>query len=337
MGNEFNSEDNQVAMSKNGDNFSAMILPEGFKPEEMIYFSVQTTIADSTYSWSASHLFPEDIDSNLITPIHDVQGTGDESPLKNQEVVISGRVTANYDHSFYMQTTGDKRNGINVYNTFFRGKIGDSLVVRGKIDEYNNLTELLDVTYLYNFKKNNPIEPKIITTNDFNEDNEGILVTLKGVTFTNGGKVIPEENASYIFNDQYGSGVAFISYSSRLAGKYLTSGKADITGILSQYMNTYQLLPRNIDDIKIVTKSHEFTDQQNSVSFYPNPFKNELHIDSKEKIKQINIYNSSGQLILNETDKLKTINTNSLNSGLYILEVIFDDFKTSKSKIVKLD
>ena len=62
---------------------------------------------------------------------------------------------------------------------------------------------------------------------------------------------------------------------------------------------------------------------QNLFNFitYPNPVKEQLHIQSNSKIKCIEIYNLNGQLLLKSRRGDQTINTKGLKRGTYIIKI----------------
>lgn len=62
---------------------------------------------------------------------------------------------------------------------------------------------------------------------------------------------------------------------------------------------------------------------QNLFNFitYPNPVKEQLHIQSNSKIKHVEIYNLNGQLLFNSHKGDEIINTKKLSKGTYILKV----------------
>ena len=99
---------------------------------------------------------PEQPQPGEITPIAEIQGTGDTSPLEGQTVTTEGVVTAVYDeggkNGFFLQTAGtgeiknpgDASDGIFVYmggNQNFP-KTGDSVQVTGSVSEYYNQTQI---------------------------------------------------------------------------------------------------------------------------------------------------------------------------------------------------
>lgn len=71
------------------------------------------------------------------------------------------------------------------------------------------------------------------------------------------------------------------------------------------------------------------------VSIYPNPVNDVLNIQSVNNIESISVYNFFGSKVLVYNNVVKTINTSSLDSGVYILETRFDVGK-SILKFIKI-
>lgn len=74
------------------------------------------------------------------------------------------------------------------------------------------------------------------------------------------------------------------------------------------------------------------------VKTYPNPVSNEMTIEANEEIKEVSIYNLFGQKVLKKqpTTNSMTIETNGLQSGIYIAKSIMIDGKESISKFIKI-
>lgn len=68
-------------------------------------------------------------------------------------------------------------------------------------------------------------------------------------------------------------------------------------------------------------------------NFYPNPVKNELNINSKSDVKNVSIYNVSGQLVLNANSN--KINTSALSTGVYVVRTELKNGQIETFKIVK--
>jgi endonuclease I/DNA/RNA endonuclease YhcR with UshA esterase domain len=336
-GNTFDSETHQINMVKSGDKYNANLSFSGYKAGDMIYFKIQTTNStNQKANFKASYLLPEKIQKDQLTAISVVQGNGMASPLVNQKVTISGRVTANFDNSFYIQTGNGKRSGVNIYNTLFTGKTGDSLVITGVPAEYNDLTEITNISSVYNFKSNKITEPVVLTASQVNEDYEGMLVQINNVTFDKPGTVIPEQNMSYIATDKTGSVVIYINLYSRLVRKTFPSKATNIVGIVSQYQGVYQILPRDLSDFKEYTSTKylsQFT-LKNMVVF-PNPANDLLNIQSDKSILTLRIMNLSGRVILVQEQDQKQIPIQNLTPGVYILEATFENGMINRTKFCK--
>ena len=338
-GLQYDSEDHQKAMTKSGETYSTAISFAGFNAGDMVYFNVVATNSkNEKTSFRANYLIPENIPASQLTAIGDVQGTGSPTPFVNQLVTVSGRVTANFDNSFYLQSGNGKRSGINIYDTHFTGKIGDSLVVKGTATEYSELTEIGAPSYVYNFKSNKTLNPVVVTASQINEDYEGMLVQINNVTFDKPGSVIPEQNMSYYATDITGSVVVYINKYSRLVNKRFPTKATNLIGVVSQYQGTYQILPRNISDFREYTDVAKSIEKSNSyLVVYPNPANEILTIGNEKPIRNIKISNLTGQLVYNRFADERKVYISNLGKGIYIIEVIFNDGTIGRSRFCKAD
>ncbi|WP_456440662.1 T9SS type A sorting domain-containing protein [Psychroserpens sp.] len=73
----------------------------------------------------------------------------------------------------------------------------------------------------------------------------------------------------------------------------------------------------------------------NFTTIYPNPFKNNISILTSETIESIKIYNISGQLIEQWQFNNGTLHTEKLSSGVYFLQLEFNDRTITKKMIKK--
>ena len=336
-GNVFDSETHQQKMNLSGDIYLASISFSGYNPGEIIYLKVVVTnTSNEKTTCRSNYLLPEKIDTAQLTSINQVQGTGISSPLADHEVIISGRVTANFDNSFYLQAGTEKRSGINIYNTLFTGKEGDSLVVRGIPSEYSNLTELTNISYVYNFKSNKKAEPVVLTASQVNEDYEGMLVQINNVIFNKPGTVIPEENTNYLATDPSGNVVVYINRYSRLVLKSFPAVASTLVGIVSEYNGTYQILPRYINDIKVYTPVVDLTKKvKTELAVFPNPASTSLNIKTDLPIYSVKIVAINGQTIKLLKAVHGQINIQDLLPGIYILEATLENMTIRRSRFVK--
>jgi len=247
IGTTWDSEDYSYTMSQSGDEWTGAFDLSSFSEGDMVYYKIEAIQGETKEILRGTYRIPI---AKTLTEISEVQGTGNSTPLSNSVVTIGGRVCANFDNTYYIQNGSDPRNGIAIYD-IRRGHLGDSIVVSGKVSEYNNLTELTDISYTYVYSNDNKtVEPVEITIDQANENYEGMLVKIRNVTFLDGDAMIPlSEQINLVFTDGSSSMNVYCRYNSRLSGNVLPSGAVDVTGIVSQYQDNYQLLVNSIDDI----------------------------------------------------------------------------------------
>lgn len=71
-----------------------------------------------------------------------------------------------------------------------------------------------------------------------------------------------------------------------------------------------------------------------NIQFYPNPVKDELHIETNGSINKIEVYSMNGQLLIES--KSNQVPTASLIKGTYILKIITDSY-TETQRFTKVD
>jgi hypothetical protein len=78
---------------------------------------------------------------------------------------------------------------------------------------------------------------------------------------------------------------------------------------------------------------------ENQIRVYPNPAKNEIHLDINQsiqgKIDKIAIYNLLGELVFSSNQYLETIKLDNLSSGMYVIKISASEFEISKKLIVQ--
>lgn len=75
----------------------------------------------------------------------------------------------------------------------------------------------------------------------------------------------------------------------------------------------------------------------NAVSVFPNPAKDVMTVQAINNIKEIQVYNATGQLVINQTVNAKTItvNTSGLTTGIYNLKAILDNGTINKKVVIQ--
>ena len=303
-GDSYNSESHEILMSSSGDVYSGNMDLTGFTENEYLYYKVVAADGTNESVVYGSYRIPKNISGGQLTTIPAIQGTGSTSPLSSQAVITSGILVANLDNSFYIQSSESQYSGMCIYGANQRGRIGDSIIVAGTVTEYQGLTEIGNITYVYNYPGRN-IEPLELAVSQVGEEHEGMLITIRNASFAQGGTTIPDGGISYTFSDGTGSMPIYVRYGARLVGYELPSGTVNITGVLSQYGTEYQILVRDMNDFA----SGDDTDPPYIVAINVNDA-SWLMVDFNERLDA-----TTSQLITNYT-----INNNITVLGAYLYE-----------------
>lgn len=153
----------------------------------------------------------------------------------------------------------DNTAGIPAYGDSVKNvNLGDSVTITGTLKTYGGLLELDPIARVIVISTNNPIpEPIVVTPAQISETYEGSLVQILNATFTDAGGTFVG-NKTYKINANGESVNIFVKTGQNdIIGQPIPFGVVKLTGISSQYYNTYnapfpgyQLLPRTIADIQ---------------------------------------------------------------------------------------
>ncbi|MBD3225500.1 MAG: T9SS type A sorting domain-containing protein [Caldithrix sp.] len=195
-----------------------------------------------------------------VTPIKDIQYTEDasgDSPLNGQEVTISGIITAEPyafgGSNYWIQDSSAAWSGVMVYDSDREVAEGDSVTLTGTVDEYYNMTEIVDVT-AFTIEKEGVfgIEPMTVSTGEIATDSsmaeayEGCLIKVMDLDITNpdlgygewevddgSGGVRVDDKADYFFNP----------------ADYTEVGVESITGVMDYSFSNTKIQPRLAWDV----------------------------------------------------------------------------------------
>ena len=200
----------------------------------------------------------------VLTPLNvaaEVNPTTGVALRDGQVHVVRGIVTTpdfdgNTGYSFYMQ---DATGGINVFRTadkpnYTTPTTGDQLEIRGTIDQFNGLTEIIPDSIIVLATGQTVPTPVVVTS--LAETTESILVRLNNMTLVNAAQWT---NTGSGFNVDITDGTQTflmrVDADVNVYGSTAPTGLFDVIGVGSQFDNTspftggYQLFPRSTADI----------------------------------------------------------------------------------------
>jgi len=203
---------------------------------------LSTFFSPTAYATGFQHKHSDTITSQIIT-ISDAR----KQAVGNQ-VTVAGRVTVSdqFGGPAFIQDTSA---GIAIYdssnNLYPQISIGDSLVVTGQLSQFHSLLELTNISYTV-YPETNIVKPKEITLNQISEAYEGQLVAIKNASYSSKGTFSIDKN--YPVSDAFGSAIVRIDNNTDINGSQIPTTPVNITGVVSEYDHTYQIMPRNMED-----------------------------------------------------------------------------------------
>lgn len=301
-----------------------------------VLYTVTAEDEETTKIWTVS------VGYESLTSIYEIQYTTDasgDSPLKDQTVTTSGIVTSlHYSYmggtyrGFFIQDSTAAWNGLYVYTVADNTPaVGDSVIVTGKVIEFNNLTELSNLTRFLVVSSGNQLpEPIVTTTADANSEKwEGVLIQVRNATCTN-----PDAgNGMAEIND--GSGALKVDDDVH-KHVFVTNSKYNVTGVSHYSFNEFKLLPRSASDVEFATSVNP--NIENRFRIFPNPFTSSVTFENLQNSKQLVVSNLIGQqlftIALSGQNSFE-LNTSSFPSGIYLVTLINQSGEKVVRKIVK--
>ncbi len=159
-------------------------------------------------------------------------------------------------------TNGDELGGVRYFQDNTAGlvaygwtelanvKRGDSIVITGELSDYNNLLEISPVSSVTVVSGGHDLPaPVTLTPSQLSDNYEAQLVHIENAVFADaGGTFAAKTNYSFTASGEEGQ-IRINDANSSLVGTVIPSGYVNITGPLAQYSSTYQILPRDGDDL----------------------------------------------------------------------------------------
>ncbi len=170
------------------------------------------------------------------------------------EVTVRGIVTTDseFGGTRYLQ---DATAGIATFNTGFSDEVkpGDDVIITGTLSEFNNLLQISGDNFAYQILSsgNDLPEPKTLTANEgFSEAYESQLVRFEEVMFPEGG-TFPANSTNYdvTIGENMGTYTLRVDGRTNIGGAEIPTERIAAVGIMGQFQDTYQLLPRNLGDL----------------------------------------------------------------------------------------
>lgn len=265
--------------------------------------------------------------------IAEVQGEGDESPIKGKIAKITGTVTGIAPgEGFFVQDANAANSGIWVEHSGVNDlgiAVGKGVSVVGEVDEIAAVTSIVatDVTMVEG--------TVVIAAMEMNpgkteaEMYESVLVMVPGARATKTDAETGEWTVYYeaadnvIVND-------WLYKSTSVEGDFY-----NVTGIVNGRLDAFKLEPRMVSDVVNVTATRIDPEVANTFKVYPNPFNAQITIDNNEKLTRVVISNIAGQKVIDVEYPTREIRTANLVSGIYVISLYTENGIVKTERMIK--
>jgi hypothetical protein len=213
---------------------------------------------------------------------------------------------------------------------------GDELLIKGKVDQFNGLTQINPDSLVILSQNNDLVSAQQVA--DLNESTESSLVTVQMSGWVNE-LDWRGDGSSFNIDFMTANGQVLtmrIDSDTELADSPIPDGFSFVTGFGGQFDNSvpydegYQLFPRFLDDFDPYLSVEDRLVSE--IKIYPNPADNIIFLDSKVKLDKIQLFNMTGQLLLDAKQNSRKIDISIIDSGVYIIKL----WSESKSQTQKL-
>ena len=274
------------------------------------------------------------------TPIVKVQGNGDHSPYENQQISVTGIVTASYSNGYYIQDDTNTRSGIYVYDFNRRTMIGNVVQMTGTVTDYYGLTEIKNLTNYKLLQISYPVpKPIVINTGKISKKYQSLFVRLNDATCT----ALSDNNGNWQVSDGYGT--VMVHNSAAYSFYPAVNQKYNIQGILTFYNGVWRIELRKSGDVEAANAIFQIDSTSDQIKLVPNPANNYITIQTKIKFPVqtgiLRIFSIDGKLhyseeiALQELETGRRININALSSGSWVLSLKYSENIINKIFIIK--
>lgn len=214
--------------------------------------------------------------------------------------------------------------------------IGDGISnIRGTLSDNNGMLILTPTADPgVRTSTGNAIVPAVRTLASLASADQARLVKIMGVRFDATGNFAGAMN--YNLTSPEGAGVFRTAFpAADYIGLPIPTTPLNLTALVGQFQTTLQLTARSLADFETATALPVIPEGR--VLVFPNPFSNHIRVLHLERASTVRIISSTGQVMKEyvSAEGDLEINTSSLKSGFYILQVITPGGKPIIQRLIK--
>ncbi|NNF36120.1 MAG: T9SS type A sorting domain-containing protein, partial [Saprospiraceae bacterium] len=215
---------------------------------------------------------------------------------------------------------------------------GDVITVKGTIDQFNGLTQIEPEEIAVESVGGDLLDPELVTT--LNESTESSYIKMDNMSFVDPSQWAGD-GSSFNVDIMDGDGNMFImriDNDSELSTMSAPDAPFNVVGIGGQFDRNepldegYQIFPFFAADFTGSSSLDNIIDE-NAVMIYPNPFRDQLIIESEDPIISTELFNIQGQRLLRSSEST-TLDVSEIANGVYFIRIETKDGGLMK-KVIK--
>jgi len=317
-----------VAVTGSGMVYTAMIDAPSMSSVDLI---LGTTIVDMAGNTFAGATFSYNVTG--LVPIATVQSNASESLHKGKILQIEGTVTGvAAGEGFFVQDAVAAWSGIWVEYANVNDddiKVGDGVLITGEVAEIADVTTIIASNVKAMQTAMAVTEIEVTPTEAEAEMYESVLVKVNGARATSADAGSGEWTIYYVPTDNVTVN-DWMYNAVPVAGHFY-----DVTGIVNGRLDAFKLEPRMESDVVDLTTTGVNPNYESDFKVYPNPFNNQITIDSNDKLTRVVISNIAGQRVIDIEYPNREINTANLVSGIYVISLYTEKGIAKTERMIK--
>ncbi|MFN7012771.1 MAG: T9SS type A sorting domain-containing protein [Bacteroidia bacterium] len=260
-----------------------------------------------------------------VTSIYDIQYTTNSSGASNfasTNVLTGGIVTAIHSTGFFVQSGAGPWSGIFVYTTTATPNRGDSVTFSALVEEYFGMTQLKNVSNFNIVSSGHNVSPTVVTTAQAGtEPYEGVLVKVEFATCSNASAGFGEWT---VWNSPTSINIddMIFPYTPIQGAAY------DVTGPVYYSFSTYKILPRDANDIVLVSQVGMQENLLENIKIYPNPATSFVTIENNLQLNaNMQVLEARGAIVkqIKLSNTSEKIDVSDLSNGIYYIRFISNE------------
>ena len=199
--------------------------------------------------------------------------------------------------------------------------------VEGRINIWNNMVRFQPTANTAAATENTPVDPVVFAIDEVTADDQAKLIQFKALRFEDveAGAVFAN-GTNYTLTDGENTFVLRTDFwdVDYIGTEIPVDEDLNIAGVMIQFQETFQIVPRFLEDMEIVTSVDDVL--VSGINLFPNPARDQFTITASSNINAIVITDITGKVVFNDVVNNTEVRIeNQFETGIYIVHIHTDE------------